>query len=381
MPLRPSKSGLDGQIIDGASAEIERCPAGSVQQWSAGWVAVVDLPAQGDDHDGGCAGLLSLACPLLKRLRQVPDPRRARGRRHPLVVILVLTACATLVVGNDSVRAIWQWAARTPQHVLHRIEARFDAWRGRYTIPSERTFRRVLADLDGDALDQALGGYAADVTRGHAPTPVIPASPGPAEREQRRAVTRAVTHPAPAGLLPAAAIDGNLLHGTVTPAGRRGGVPFDLAEQSLTAGQVHEADVPAVHGGAPCPAALLVEHPAWLAAARSRPVIRAPGGTWATDSVNVLRVQVGVSQRQRRLRQRSQQTRPATGRSRGRVVTHSFIRTARTPHLGQQRACSSAVARCTTGPPSATSSTATTASPARPSSGVVSLTMPVALLL
>jgi hypothetical protein len=31
---------------------------------------------------------------------------------------LVLTACATLVVGNDSVAAIWQWAARTSQDVL-----------------------------------------------------------------------------------------------------------------------------------------------------------------------------------------------------------------------------------------------------------------------
>ena len=78
----------------------------------------------------------------------------------------------------------------------------------------------MLADLDGDALDQALGGYAADVTGGQAPTPVIPASPGPAEREQRRATVRVVTHPAPAGLLPAAAIDGKLVHGTVTPAGR-----------------------------------------------------------------------------------------------------------------------------------------------------------------
>jgi len=32
----------------------------------------------------------------------VPDPRDPRGRRHPLVVILVLAACATLVVGNST---------------------------------------------------------------------------------------------------------------------------------------------------------------------------------------------------------------------------------------------------------------------------------------
>jgi DDE_Tnp_1-associated len=94
---------------------------------------------------------LSVASSLLERLRQVPDPRRLRGLRHPLLVILVLTACATLVVGNDSVAAIRQWAAGTGQDVLHRIGARFNPWLGRYTVPSERTFRRVLAGLDGDA--------------------------------------------------------------------------------------------------------------------------------------------------------------------------------------------------------------------------------------
>ena len=164
---------------------------------------------------------LLVASSLLDRLRQVPDPRRLRGLRHPLLVILVLTACATLVAGNDSVTAIRQWAARTPQDVLHRLGARYNPLWGRYTVPSERTFRRVLAGLDGDALDAATCGYAADVVRGDAPVPVIAAAPHePVEREQRRAATRAVTHPAPAGLLPAAATDGKLLHGTRTPSGQ-----------------------------------------------------------------------------------------------------------------------------------------------------------------
>jgi predicted transposase YbfD/YdcC len=163
------------------------------------------------------------ASSLAERLASVPDPRAVRGRRHPLVVILVLTACATLVVGNDCVAAIWQWAARTSQEVLARIGARFDPLAGRYLVPSERTFRRVLQELDGDALDAALGGYVSDVVRGVSPAPVLPgpaAPAGPVEREQRRAAARAVTHPAPAGLRPAAAIDGKLLRGTVTATGR-----------------------------------------------------------------------------------------------------------------------------------------------------------------
>ena len=113
-----------------------------------------------------------------------------------------------------------QWAAGAPQDVLHRIGARFNPLLGQYTVPSERTFRRVLAGLDGDALDTATCGYAADIVRGDACVPVIAATEGPVEREQRRAAQRAVTHPVPAGLLPAAAVDGKLLHGTRTPTGQ-----------------------------------------------------------------------------------------------------------------------------------------------------------------
>ncbi|WP_127361634.1 transposase family protein [Actinacidiphila soli] len=56
----------------------------------------------------------------VSRLRQVPDRRAKRGRRYALVVILTLTACATLVVGGDSMTAILQWAARGPQAKLAR---------------------------------------------------------------------------------------------------------------------------------------------------------------------------------------------------------------------------------------------------------------------
>ncbi|MGI5517633.1 ISAs1 family transposase [Streptomyces sp. CA-106131] len=157
---------------------------------------------------------------LVSRLRQVPDRRAERGRRHPLVVILVLAACATLVVGGDSVTAIWQWATRAPQIKLARIGARYDPLAGQYLVPSERTFRRVLADLDADALDAATCAYVTEVAAGTATAPEIPCTPGPIEREQRRAAQRAVEHPAPAGLLPAAAFDGKALTGARTESGR-----------------------------------------------------------------------------------------------------------------------------------------------------------------
>ena len=158
---------------------------------------------------------------LVARLSNVPDLRRRRGLRHRLVVVLALAACATLVVGGDSVTAIWQWAARASQDKLARLGARRHPWTGRFLVPSERTFRRVLGKLDADALDAALGGWAADVARGVVPAPVVAATPGPPEREQRRATQRSVEHPAPDGLLPAAAVDGKALRGARTAGGGR----------------------------------------------------------------------------------------------------------------------------------------------------------------
>lgn len=168
------------------------------------------------------AGPVEAESVLLERLKRIPDHRDRRGRRHPLVVVLALAACATLVVGSDSLSAIWQWAARASQDKLARLGARYDALSGRYLVPSERTFRRVLASVDGDALDAAACGYIADVARGAAPAPQIPKGPGPVEREQRRAARRAATTTPPEGLLPAAAVDGKAVRGARI--GRRGRV-------------------------------------------------------------------------------------------------------------------------------------------------------------
>jgi predicted transposase YbfD/YdcC len=91
---------------------------------------------------------------------------------------------------------------------------------GRFEVPSERTFRRVLTDLDTNTLDAATCEYAADVVRRTAPVPEVPRTPGPVEREERRAAQRATEHPAPPGLLPAAAVDGKALRGARTEPGR-----------------------------------------------------------------------------------------------------------------------------------------------------------------
>ena len=51
--------------------------------------------------------MLSLP-PLLGVLHQVPDPRKRRGRRHPLAALLGL-ACAAMLCGYRSYSAISEW--------------------------------------------------------------------------------------------------------------------------------------------------------------------------------------------------------------------------------------------------------------------------------
>ncbi|MBX7553481.1 hypothetical protein K1Y78_37235 [Streptomyces sp. tea 10] len=63
------------------------------------------------------------------------------------------------------------------------------------------------------------------------------------------------------------------------------------------------------------------------------------------------------------------------------MTTQPFTRVANTPHAGQARACSPAVARYTRRVPSSSSSTRTTARPSRSSSNVVSLSKPVVLMI
>ncbi|WP_344919584.1 hypothetical protein [Streptosporangium oxazolinicum] len=86
------------------------------------------------------------------------------------------------------------------QAVLERLGAYRDPFTGRFLVPSERTFRRVLADLDADALDSAISDYVTGVVAQVAPVPSIPDTPGPIEREQRHdtpSLPRAGCCPAP----------------------------------------------------------------------------------------------------------------------------------------------------------------------------------------
>ncbi|CAO5226524.1 ISAs1 family transposase [Frankia sp. AgKG'84/4] len=92
---------------------------------------------------------------LLAVFAQVTDPRKRRGRRHRLPVLLTLATCAVLA-GARSFTAIAEWAADAGETVWSAL--------GIVRVPDASTFRRVFTHLDADALDTALGAWAATAT-------------------------------------------------------------------------------------------------------------------------------------------------------------------------------------------------------------------------
>ncbi|MET7609400.1 ISAs1 family transposase [Streptomyces avermitilis] len=142
---------------------------------------------------------------LRVHLQRVPDPRSRRGRWYPLVGLLLICACA-VVSGARTVTEITEWGQRATTTLLEQLGIRRHL-PGSRRAPSHATLTRLLAALDGDALDTAVGAYLAErdhtdvVGRGtgSAPRPAIAvdgkALSGSAHRQQRhRHLLSAVTH-------------------------------------------------------------------------------------------------------------------------------------------------------------------------------------------
>jgi hypothetical protein len=72
---------------------------------------------------------------LLDLPAQVPDPRKKRGRRHPLAGLLAV-GIAAVIAGSRSFAAIGQWAADASLEVLAVLGAAREA-------AEESTFRRA----------------------------------------------------------------------------------------------------------------------------------------------------------------------------------------------------------------------------------------------
>jgi predicted transposase YbfD/YdcC len=95
---------------------------------------------------------------LVRALTAVPDRRDPRGVVHALPQVLA-TAVAAVLTGARSVAAVAEWAADAPQQVLAELGVFRDPLTGVYRAPDESTFRRILAGVDADALDEAVGRW------------------------------------------------------------------------------------------------------------------------------------------------------------------------------------------------------------------------------
>jgi hypothetical protein len=83
----------------------------------------------------------------------IPDPRRAQGRRHRLSTVLAIAAGATLC-GMRGYQAISDWAGSLGQKARKRFRCRYE--NRRYVVPSLSIIRDVLIRVDPVHLDHAL---------------------------------------------------------------------------------------------------------------------------------------------------------------------------------------------------------------------------------
>ena len=88
----------------------------------------------------------------------IPDPRRAQGRRHRLATVLALAAGAVLC-GMRGYKAIAQWAQSLGPKARQRFRCRH--YDGQHWVPSESIVRDVLLRVDPVHLDRALQAWNA----------------------------------------------------------------------------------------------------------------------------------------------------------------------------------------------------------------------------
>jgi len=95
---------------------------------------------------------------LLEVLARVPDPRKRRGRRYPLVFVLAV-AVACVLAEAKSFREIGDQAADLPQEVLGRLGGRPHPLLRRIIAPSEKRIRTLVHAIGADLLDELIGGW------------------------------------------------------------------------------------------------------------------------------------------------------------------------------------------------------------------------------
>jgi predicted transposase YbfD/YdcC len=112
----------------------------------------LSIDAVADQVGGACLPDPVVLAPSLRTvLAGVVDPRKRRGVRHGLVVVLTAAVCA-VAAGARSFVAVAEWVADLPTEVATALGVE-------HRCPSESTIRRLIGRVDPDRFDAALGGF------------------------------------------------------------------------------------------------------------------------------------------------------------------------------------------------------------------------------
>src|SRR5919204_1197361 len=104
--------------------------------------------------------------PLIEVFSDVPDVRKARGKRHPLSAILALSCCAMLC-GSRSYSAIAEWGRNYGSAIARALGFT-------HPPPCAATLHTIFGRIDCEGFEATLGGWADSVV---AHTPTTPAAP------------------------------------------------------------------------------------------------------------------------------------------------------------------------------------------------------------
>jgi predicted transposase YbfD/YdcC len=101
---------------------------------------------------------------LMDAVVELPDPRKARGKRHPWPLLLTLISAA-LVCNQRSGRAIGQWVYEHGHELLTQLPI------PQRPLPSTSTLRRALQSVDVELLEQRIAQFVQGLDQTIPPAP------------------------------------------------------------------------------------------------------------------------------------------------------------------------------------------------------------------